>query len=116
MRFSLPLVLGAAALAVAFAAPAASDDSKASGKTPGFNDLDKNDDGAISRAEAKANPKLAAQFKKLDTDGDGKLSRLEYLKEMAKEDFDKLRGKTAEAKPAESSSSGGTSKPKSTSK
>src|SRR5207244_7365312 len=89
MRFAKPLVIGASALALAvgyaFADKPAND--------PGFNALDKNNDGYLSRTEAAANPFLAKNFKKADKDGDGKLSRTEYLTVMTKKD---LRSATAE--------------------
>lgn len=52
----------------------------------GFNDMDKNNDGKLSRAEAAGNKDLLARWKAADTDGDGMLTRAEYLKEMAKKD------------------------------
>ena len=83
MRFAKPLVIGASALALAvgyaFADKPAND--------PGFNALDKNNDGYLSRTEAAANPFLAKNFKKADKDGDGKLSRTEYLTVMTKKDL-----------------------------
>ena len=81
---------------------------------PGFNDLDKNHDGALSSTEAAANPQLAKRFKEVDTDGDGKLSRAEYLKVMAKKDFNTLREKAADLiEPDHGSSAGSSSKSKS---
>ena len=83
MRVAKPLVIGASALALAvgyaFADKPAND--------PGFNALDKNNDGYLSRTEAAANPYLAKNFKKADKDGDGKLSRTEYLAVMTKKDL-----------------------------
>ena len=52
----------------------------------GFNDMDKNNDGKLSRAEAAGNKDLLARWKDADSDGDGMLTRAEYLKEMAKKD------------------------------
>jgi hypothetical protein len=54
---------------------------------PGFNALDKNNDGYLSRTEAARNPELAKNFKKADKNGDGKLSRTEYLSVMTKKDL-----------------------------
>lgn len=64
-------------------------------KYPGFNDMDKDKDGALSASEAKANPQLAAKFKEADKDGDGKLTRSEYLAVMARQDAKTARAKVA---------------------
>ena len=79
-------------------------------KYPGFNDMDKDKDGALSRSEAKGNPQLSAKFKEADKDGDGKLTRSEYLAVMARQD-----AKTARAKATgkDSAATGGTAKAKS---
>jgi Ca2+-binding EF-hand superfamily protein len=53
---------------------------------PGFNALDKNKDGYLSPSEARGNPYVAKEFKSADSNGDGKLSRAEYLAQMAKKD------------------------------
>ena len=58
--------------------------------------MDKDDDGALTRAEAGGSPELAKRFNEVDTDGDGKVSRLEYLKAMAREDFTALRERVAD--------------------
>jgi EF hand len=83
MRVAKPLLIGAIAAALgvgyAFAGKPAHD--------PGFNALDKNNDGYLSRTEAAKNPYLAKNFKKADKDGDGKLSRTEYLTAMTKKDL-----------------------------
>jgi Ca2+-binding EF-hand superfamily protein len=44
----------------------------------GFNGLDKNSDGYLTRAEARGNPHLASNFKTADRNNDGRLSRVEY--------------------------------------
>jgi hypothetical protein len=98
------LVAGsAAALAVgsAFAAdkPAKNDD-------PGFNKLDKNHDGSLSRTEAAGNPYLLKRFKEADRNSDGKLSRTEYLMVMTKKDVGTLKDKVTGGK--KPSASGGT--------
>ena len=98
----------AASVALALASPAAS-----AADAPGFNDLDRDKDGALSQSEAAGNTSLASRFKEVDTDGDGKLSRAEYLKTMAKKDFTSLREKAAELiKPDkdQGAASGGTQK------
>jgi hypothetical protein len=53
-------------------------DDKRSHDVPGFSELDKNDDGALSRTEAGGNRALLARFNEVDADRDGKLSRVEY--------------------------------------
>jgi Ca2+-binding EF-hand superfamily protein len=75
-------------------------------KDPGFNGLDKDNDGYVSRTEAQANPELAKQFATADTDHDGKLSRTEYLKVMAKEDFNSVKEKVSNLFDKNDSSSG----------
>ena len=97
-------ILIASALATGPAFAAKSNDD------PGFNKLDRNNDGWLSRTEAAKNPYLRKNFKAADTDGDGKLSRTEYLKIMTKKDLssakDKITGKkdqsaaTGSSKPA----------------
>ena len=47
-----------------------------------FNAADLNQDGGLDRDEAKAMPVVAAYFDKIDTDGDGKITRQEYLDAM----------------------------------
>jgi len=92
MKRMLKLMVCSAALAVALPAHAAGLTSDA----PGFNPLDDNNDGSLSRTEAAGNPSLAANFKKVDDDGNGKLSRMEYLEHMTKKDFRVLREKAAD--------------------
>lgn len=84
-----PILIAAACLTFAGIAHAAD--------APGFNDLDKNGDGKLSRAEAAGNPSLARDFAKSDDDKDGFLTRAEYLKTAAAKDFTTLREKTADA-------------------
>jgi Ca2+-binding EF-hand superfamily protein len=78
--------LVAAALAVAVGTAKAEDKIGKDDKDPGFNALDKNNDGYISRAEALGNPNLSKNFKQADKNGDGKLSRTEYLSQATKQD------------------------------
>jgi Ca2+-binding EF-hand superfamily protein len=58
-----------------------------SAKDPGFNALDRNHDGYLTRTEAAKNPELLKNFKAADKNGDGKLSRAEYLAVMTKKDL-----------------------------
>jgi len=60
---------------------------------PGFNKLDRNNDGWLSRTEAAKNSYLRKNFKAADKDGDGKLSRTEYLTIMTKKDVSSLKNK-----------------------
>src|ERR687895_663988 len=80
-------VLAIAAMALACGSAFAADDKE----RKGFNDMDKNADGKLSRAEAGGNKALLGKWKELDTDGDGSLSRAEYLKEMAKQDANTVK-------------------------
>jgi len=75
-------VAGAFALPVA-AAPSASDDratSSGAGATADsrFDQLDRNNDGFISRDEAKDAAELNTRFTELDKNNDNKLTREEY--------------------------------------
>ncbi len=92
MKLAITVLAGATALALAIPGFAA-DKDKAQTKDPGFNVLDKNNDGYVSRAEARRNPDLSKQFKQADRNNDGKLSRTEYLTVMTKSDLRKLTGK-----------------------
>ena len=78
--------LVAAALALAVGAGYAEDKVGKDANDPGFNALDKNNDGYLSRTEAAGNPALAKKFRQADKNGDGKLSRIEYLEAMTKQD------------------------------
>ena len=62
---------------------------------PGFNKLDANNDGYLSRTEASKNPYLVKRFKEADKNGDGKLSRTEYLAVMTKKDLRTAKQKVA---------------------
>ena len=87
MKFA-KTVLTAAAMALACGFAYGADDDK---QSKGFNELDKNKDGKLSRTEAAGNKTLIGKWKELDTDNDGSLSRAEYLKEMAKQDASKVK-------------------------
>ncbi|MBV9188903.1 MAG: EF-hand domain-containing protein [Betaproteobacteria bacterium] len=87
----------AAALALAVGASYAADEHIGKDKTkgdPGFNALDKNNDGYLSRTEAAKNPTLAKKFKQVDKNGDGKISRMEYLEAMTAQDASHAKDKT----------------------
>jgi hypothetical protein len=107
MRVAKTLLIGASALALgvgyAFADKPAND--------PGFNALDKNNDGYLSRTEAAANPYLAKNFKKADKDGDGKLSRTEYLTVMTKKDLRTAKEKVTGTKDQDRNAATGGTKP-----
>ena len=64
---------------------------------PGFNELDRDNDGQVTKAEAARNPALAKRFAEADGDKDGKVSRAEYLKEMAAKDLTSARESVANA-------------------
>jgi hypothetical protein len=119
MKMVKTVVLAASALALAVGTAWAQDKPAKEKSTvgnatrsdeSGFAKLDKNKDGYISKAEAKAEPELSKNFDKWDLNNDGKINRAEYLAAMAKEDtgkvVDKVTGKDKE------SSSGGSSKTK----
>src|SRR3954471_9854111 len=80
----------------------------------GFAKLDKDKDGYISKAEAKGEPELSANFDKWDLNNDGKINRAEYLAAMAKEDTTHVAGKVKEkvtGKDKDTSATSGSTKP-----
>jgi Ca2+-binding EF-hand superfamily protein len=89
--------LVAAALALAVGTAKAEDKIGKDENDPGFNTLDKNNDGYVSRAEALGNPNLSKNFKQADKNGDGKLSRTEYLRQMTAQDAATAKKKVANA-------------------
>ena len=89
--------LVAAALALAVGTARAEDKIGKDDKDPGFNTLDKNNDGYVSRAEALGNPNLSKNFKQADKNNDGKLSRAEYLRAMTAQDLGTAKKKVANA-------------------
>ena len=95
-------------LASALALAASSALAEKSETDPGFNALDKNNDGWLTRAEARKNPYLSKNFKAADTNGDGKLSRTEYLKIMTKKDLSSVKEKVS----GDRNAATGSSKPK----
>lgn len=88
MKIVKPLLI-ASAIALA-AGQAFAEKSK---DDPGFNKLDRNNDGWLSRSEAAKNSYLRKNFKAADKDHDGKLSRTEYLEVMTKKDMSALKNK-----------------------
>ena len=88
-------VFAAAAMALACGAAFAADNDNKAHK--GFNDMDKNADGKLTRAEAKGNKELLARWKEADSNNDGVLTRAEYLKLMAKVDANKVKEKVSGA-------------------
>lgn len=106
------LVASAMALACGTAFAADKDEHQ------GFNDMDKNADGKLTRAEAKGKKDLLSRWKEADKDNDGTLSRTEYLTVMAKKDANTVKEKVSKevneakrrAPDANASSSGGSTK------
>ena len=94
MRFA-KTVLAAAAMALACGAAFAADNDNKHHK--GFNDMDKNADGKLTRAEAKGNKELLSRWKEADSNNDGVLTRAEYLKLMAKVDARTVKEKVSKA-------------------
>lgn len=85
MTFARTVLIAAASLAVALgSAYAAGPLAKAD---VGFNTLDKNHDGKISKAEAAGDSKLMAIFDKADKNHDGALSRAEYVATLTSQDM-----------------------------
>jgi hypothetical protein len=120
MKLAKPFLL-ASALALAFGAYAADDKSKQAkaSEEPGFNNLDINDDGKLTKAEAAKDKKLAENWKEADRDNDGTVSRAEYLMVKGKQDIgratEKVKSATSsddKASTGSSSSAGSTSKSK----
>jgi len=115
MKLANTLLFGAA-LAFAFGTAYAADhEAKAKDKEPGFNALDKDRDGYVSKSEAAADADLAKNFARADKDKDGKISRTEYLAHKGKKDVNSAANKASraadkvEAKVKNGSSAGSTS-------
>jgi hypothetical protein len=112
MKLASTILIAASALALATGSAVAAD-KQAKSDDPGFNNLDRNHDGSLSRAEAARNPYLAKRFKESDRNGDGKLSRTEYLRVMTAKDLSTVKEKVAGKKEKESSAGAGGTKSKS---
>jgi Ca2+-binding EF-hand superfamily protein len=80
--------IGAMALALAAGSAYAADKPKS-----GFDALDKNDDGVITKEEAKASPQLAKNFDAIDKNHDGKLTRTEYAASTVKKHVKSTKAK-----------------------
>lgn len=77
MKFALPMMT-----ALLFAAGAAQAHDKP--KRLGFDAYDKNNDGVITRSEAKGHPALTKRFHAIDKDDNGRISRTEWLASRTK--------------------------------
>jgi hypothetical protein len=97
MKFAKSMLV-ASAMALACGGAFAADKDKGKDQK-GFNDIDKNADGMITKAEAKAAGRkdLLNRWKEADSNHDGKLSRVEYLKLMAKDDANTVKEKVTGA-------------------
>jgi Ca2+-binding EF-hand superfamily protein len=63
--------------ALAFTAATAQANDKP--KRLGFDAYDKNNDGVITRSEARGHPALAKRFNAIDKNNDGRISRTEWV-------------------------------------
>ena len=88
-------VLAAAAMALACGAAFAADNDNKHHK--GFNDMDKNADGKLTRDEAAGNKDLLKRWKNVDKNNDGYVTRAEYLQEIAKKDANTVKEKVTKA-------------------
>src|SRR4029077_3680140 len=84
---SKAVVIGSALLSLAFAATVSAqtpatqpDTTKPSQAHQQFSSIDKNGDGRVSQAEARANADLSSAFSTLDTDRDTYISEMEFGK------------------------------------
>ena len=103
------VLVGVSAFALGTSATLGADKAKSD---PGFNKLDANNDGYLSRTEAAKNPYLVKNFKRADKNGDGKLSRTEYLSVMTKKDLKSAKDKVAGSKDKDRNAATGSSKQK----
>lgn len=83
MKKNIPLLFLAAFSACAYAQDASPQ------KSPDFAKLDKNHDGFLSRAEARADKRAAKFFGKADMNHDGRLNEDEWLKARSMADRQK---------------------------
>jgi hypothetical protein len=107
-------VLAAAALALVCGGAFAADEGK---DRRGFNEMDKNADGKLTREEAAGHKSLLAKWKEADKNNDGVLTRGEYLDVMLAQDYatakEKIFGGGASTGATGSASTGSTSETKS---
>jgi Ca2+-binding EF-hand superfamily protein len=92
MKVARTLLIAGSAIALAVGSAYAAD-KQAKSDDPGFNKLDRDGNGQLSRTEAARNSYLVKRFKEADKDGDGKLSRTEYLTVMTKKDLGTVKDK-----------------------
>ena len=107
MKLLKPLI-AASALALAFGAYAADDNKDrraAADPEPGFNNLDVDNDGKLTRTEAAKDKSLAAKFKEADRNNDGTLTRAEYLVVKGKKDIGRVAEKVQDAVSSDDKSS-----------
>jgi EF hand domain-containing protein len=109
MNYAKALLISVSALALSAGAAVGADKAKSD---PGFNKLDANHDGYLSRTESAKNPYLVKNWKQADKNGDGKLSRTEYLSVMTKKDVKGVKDKVAGNKDKDRSAAAGSSKQK----
>ncbi len=94
MQITRSILIPAAAFGLMLGSAHAADEP--SRDVPNFNQMDKNNDGALSRSEASLHRRLSAHFDQVDDNGDGRLTRGEYLQIMARQDLFSLRDSLAE--------------------
>ena len=82
----------AAAFALACGGAFGADENNAS---KGFNEMDKNADGKLTREEAAGNKELLAKWEEADKNNDGVLTRGEYLDVMLSKDYNTLKEKVS---------------------
>jgi hypothetical protein len=85
-------VLVAAVLALVCGGALAADEGK---DRRGFNEMDKNSDGKLTRDEAAGNKALLAKWKEADSNNDGVLTRGEYLSVALAEDWNTAKEKVS---------------------
>ena len=88
-KFAIPMV---AVLSLSVGSAFAAD-------AKGFNALDKDNDGYVTRTEAAGNGRVLKGFDVADKNNDGKLSRAEYLSATAKRKVRDVAGKESDADP-----------------
>lgn len=97
MRLAKSVLIASALALAAGGAYAADKQARAKDPEPGFNNMDKNKDGQLTRAEAAKDKSLLGKWKTADRNGDGKLSRTEYLIVKGKKDVGTATEKVKQA-------------------